>query len=88
MPKHKNSDILTSIQDVSQLMQQDKTDAEIISILNIPQRTLTRYNSQFHLLGQGAGNDLRVYIPSILQLTVMVKSLQMLIISKEGVGKK
>ena len=61
MPKHKNSDILTSIQDVSQLMQQDKTDAEIISILNIPQRTLTRYNSQFHLLGQGAGNDLRVY---------------------------
>ena len=46
MPKHKNSDILTRIQDVSQLMQQDKTDAEIISILKIPQRTLTRYKQR------------------------------------------
>ena len=48
MPKHKNSDILTRIQDVSQLMAQDKTDAEIISILKIPQRTLTRYKQRIY----------------------------------------
>ena len=48
MPKHKNNHILTRIQDVSQLMVQDKTDAEIISILKIPQRTLTRYKQRIH----------------------------------------
>ncbi|MGC2426778.1 MAG: hypothetical protein WA421_07075 [Nitrososphaeraceae archaeon] len=46
MPKHKNNDILTRIQDVSQLMAQDKSDAEIMSLLKLPQRTLTRYKQR------------------------------------------
>ena len=46
MSKHKNNDILTRIQDVSQLMAQDKSDAEIMSLLKLPQRTLTRYKQR------------------------------------------
>ena len=46
MPKHKNSDILRKLQDVSQLIQQNKSDAEIMALLKLPQRTLTRYKQR------------------------------------------
>jgi hypothetical protein len=48
MPKRKNSDILRKLQDVSQLMQQNKSDQEIMTILKLPQRTLTRYKQRIH----------------------------------------
>ena len=46
MSKHKNSDILRKLQDVSQLMAQNKSDGEIIALLKLPQRTLTRYKQR------------------------------------------